>query len=120
MLRPLLTIVRLSHISSQYLEAKYLKQPAKNKDKRKTTEDINLHIPEDPTKFQNQNRSEKPYNKQENSLEDCLITASLKKMRGEAGGMQAYAGNSLKTVMRLNTSLVTKGLAQKHLCQRPD
>lgn len=29
-------------------------------------------------------------------------------------------GNNLNPVLRPNTSLVTKGLAQRHLCQGPD
>lgn len=42
------------------------------------------------------------------------------KKRGRSWRNANIVGNNLKTVMRPNTSLVTKGLAQKHLCQGPD
>lgn len=42
------------------------------------------------------------------------------KKRGRSWSNANIVGNNLKTVMRPNTSLVTKGLAQKHLCQGPD
>lgn len=40
--------------------------------------------------------------------------------RGRSWSNADIVGNNPKTVMRPNTTLVTKGLAQKHFCQEPD